>query len=88
MHMFSVSGGYDARIVNCSANDGTRLGSIDGFRSQQILDSAGCSVDTSLVPNFRRRRLPIESRNRMITLHFSTFPAFKFPERDHLHVKW
>jgi len=23
----------------------------------------------------------------MITLHFATFPAFKFPERDHLHVK-
>ncbi|OXA43754.1 hypothetical protein Fcan01_21690 [Folsomia candida] len=44
-----VMRGYDARIVNCSANDGTRLGSIDGFRSQQILDSAGCSVDTSMV---------------------------------------
>ena len=23
----------------------------------------------------------------MITLHFATFPAFKFPERDHLHVR-
>jgi len=79
-------GGYDARIVNCSAHDGSRTGT-DGTRAQQILDSAGCSLDRSLVPNLRRRRLPIESRNRLITLHFATFQAFKFPERDHLHIK-
>ncbi|CAG7823302.1 unnamed protein product, partial [Allacma fusca] len=57
-----------------------------GFRAQQLLDSAGCSVDRGLVPNFRRRRLPVET-SRVSTLHFASFPAFKFPEREHLHIK-
>jgi len=59
----------------------------DGYRTQKLLDSAGCSVDKSLMPNIRKRRLPIESRDRSIAVHFSTFPAFKFPERQHIHFK-
>ncbi len=73
--------------MNCTTHDGSRHTSSDGSRVQPILDSAGCSVDRGLVPNFRRRRLPVESRNRLITLHFASFAAFKFPERDHLHIK-
>jgi len=84
---WSLIGGFDARIVNCTTHDGSRSSSKDGIRNQPILDSAGCSVDKGLVPNFRRRRLPVESRNRLTTLHFASFPAFKFPDRDHLHIQ-
>lgn len=82
-----IIGGFDARIVNCTTHDGSRLSNSDSIRNQPILDSLGCSVDRGLVPNFRRRRLPIESQNRIITLHFASFPAFKFPDRDHLHIQ-
>ncbi|KAJ8925609.1 hypothetical protein NQ315_009449 [Exocentrus adspersus] len=71
--------GIGWRIVECIAHDGL------GDSSQKLLDEEGCPVDELLMPP------PTYGPIRPIALMrhqeaFSRFPAFKFPDRDRLHL--
>lgn len=67
------------RVVDCTAHDGL------GDSSQKLLDEDGCPMDESLLP------VPLMSSGsqRKFMRHqeaVSRFSAFKFPDRDRLHV--
>lgn len=74
-----VAVGIDTRLTSCVAHDGSHES------QQELLDSDGCSLDTSILPNVQER---IVSRsNFVIKLLYANFQAFRFPDRDHLHLK-
>lgn len=73
-----LSAGVGWKLVECVAHDGL------GDSSQKLLDELGCPVDELLMP------LPTYGPIRPIALMqqqeaFTSFPAFKFPDRDRLH---
>lgn len=73
---FSV--GIDWKVVDCFAHDGL------GDSSQKLLDELGCPIDELLMP------IPTYGPIRPIALMqhqeaYTSFPAFKFPDRDRLH---
>ena len=68
--------GLDTRLTSCYAHDGSQNS------QQELLDSDGCSLDTSILPNVLER-----SPRLGIKLLYANFHVFKFPDRDHLHFK-
>ncbi|KAJ8971620.1 hypothetical protein NQ317_016337 [Molorchus minor] len=71
--------GIGWRAIECVAHDGL------GDSSQKLLDQEGCPVDELLMPKF------IYGPTRPIALMrhqeaVSRFAAFKFPDRDRLHL--
>ncbi|KAK5647804.1 hypothetical protein RI129_002696 [Pyrocoelia pectoralis] len=71
--------GIGWKIVDCVAHDGL------GDSSQKLLDQHGCPVDELLLP------APLMGPSKSIALMrhqevVSKFAAFKFPDRDRLHL--
>nr|CAH0103652.1 unnamed protein product [Daphnia galeata] len=71
--------GLDTRLTSCVAHDGSHES------QQELLDSDGCSLDTSILPNVQERI--INRSGSVIKLLYANFQAFRFPDRDHLHLK-
>ncbi|KZS07864.1 Uncharacterized protein APZ42_028203 [Daphnia magna] len=71
--------GLDTRLTSCVAHDGSHES------QQELLDSDGCSLDTSILPNVQERI--INRSGSIIKLLYANFQAFRFPDRDHLHLK-
>jgi hypothetical protein len=69
----------DTRLTSCVAHDGSHES------QQELLDSDGCSLDTSILPNVQERI--INRSGSIIKLLYANFQAFRFPDRDHLHLK-
>lgn len=66
-------------MVDCTAHDGL------GDASQKLLDEQGCPVDELLLPDLQLG--PV--RNIDLMRHqeaVARFAAFKFPDRDRLHL--
>ncbi|KAJ6635223.1 hypothetical protein Bhyg_13807 [Pseudolycoriella hygida] len=77
----------DVRIIDCVALDGI------GEASQKLFDDRGCPIDEQVVPALIIKKRPIEegwsrpSKDDIVEKMFTaTFPAFKFPDRERLHV--
>lgn len=75
------------RVVDCVAFDGV------GESSQRLFDEFGCPIDSQIMPDFTETTVDIEdgwSKNHeddLVQKVFSTsFPAFKFPDRDIIHI--
>ncbi|EFA07190.1 hypothetical protein TcasGA2_TC010196 [Tribolium castaneum] len=71
--------GIGWKVVECSAHDGL------GDSSQKLLDDYGCPTDELLFPVFRMGPVQVIS----VMKHqeaVSRFAAFKFPDRDRLHL--
>lgn len=82
-----LPGTIGVRIINCSALDGL------GDSSQQLLDQRGCPTDEQVMPALQVRITPAEEGwskqhpdDLVEKLFTATFPAFKFPDRERLHV--
>ncbi|XP_068200445.1 uncharacterized protein [Palaemon carinicauda] len=69
--------GLDTRITSCLAHDGS------GEQSQELIDENGCAVDDAIMPPLR-----VKSNVRSgVKVAYASFKAFKFPDRDNLHLK-
>ncbi|XP_055380438.1 uncharacterized protein LOC129611359 [Condylostylus longicornis] len=82
-----LPGTIGVRIIDCAALDGL------GDSSQQLLDQRGCPVDEQVMPALQVRITPAEEGwskphqdDLVEKLFTATFPAFKFPDRERLHV--
>ncbi|XP_055909408.1 uncharacterized protein LOC129944185 isoform X2 [Eupeodes corollae] len=82
-----VPGTMGVRIIDCAALDGL------GESTQQLLDDRGCPVDEQVMPALNIRFRPAEEGwskphedDFVEKLFTATFPAFKFPDRERLHV--
>ncbi|XP_063708948.1 cuticlin-6 [Culicoides brevitarsis] len=83
-----LPGNIGAKVVDCNALDGL------GETSQKLLDDRGCPVDEQVMPALLVRQRPAEEGwskpnedDLVERLFTSTFPAFKFPDRERLHVQ-
>ncbi|XP_037935751.1 uncharacterized protein LOC119669800 [Teleopsis dalmanni] len=81
-----VPGTMGVRVVDCAALDGLET-------TQQLLDERGCPIDEQVMPPLQTRIKSVEetwSRQLEDDLveksFYATFPAFKFPDRERLHV--
>lgn len=71
--------GVGWKVIECNAHDGL------GESSQKLLDEFGCPIDELLLP------APLKGIPKVVTLMryqeaVTQFPAFKFPDRDRLHL--
>ncbi|KAF4524630.1 hypothetical protein B566_EDAN018269 [Ephemera danica] len=64
------------RVADCRAHDGT------GDSPQRLSDSWGCSLEPQILPQFNYTRTD-ESTH----VASAVFPAFKFPDRESLHLQ-
>ncbi|XP_042867481.1 uncharacterized protein LOC122250197 isoform X2 [Penaeus japonicus] len=71
------SKGLDTRITSCVAHDGS------GEQAQDLIDEHGCAVDDTIMPPLRIKSNPKTG----VKVAHSTFKAFKFPDRDNLHLR-
>ncbi|CAG9762142.1 unnamed protein product [Ceutorhynchus assimilis] len=72
--------GIGWRIVDCTAHDGL------GDSSQKLLDENGCPLDETLLPAPKFGPIkPIASMRHQEAV--AKFAAFKFPDRDRLHLQ-
>ncbi|GFY55437.1 ZP domain-containing protein [Trichonephila inaurata madagascariensis] len=69
--------GFDVRVVNCVANDGSEL------NQQLLVDSDGCSMDSNIMKSFERKTKPESTQS---ILH-STLRVFRFPRRSTLRMR-
>uniref|UniRef100_A0A0P4W2U0 ZP domain-containing protein n=1 Tax=Scylla olivacea TaxID=85551 RepID=A0A0P4W2U0_SCYOL len=69
--------GLDTRITSCLAHDGS------DDESQELIDENGCSVDDEIMPPLRIKFNPRSG----VKVAYASFKAFKFPDRDHLHLR-
>lgn len=69
--------GTSTRVTQCIAHDGSRE------LEQELTDNDGCSIDTSILPDLTERMNPRTG----LKVVFTTFKAFKFPDRDNLHLQ-
>lgn len=80
----NIPAGIGWRVVDCSAHDGS------GDGSQKLLDHEGCPVDEQILPGLTMMAAKVMGENRVATMRhqeaIAHFPAFKFPDRDRLHV--
>ncbi|KAL3286278.1 hypothetical protein HHI36_000787 [Cryptolaemus montrouzieri] len=71
--------GIGWKVVDCAAHDGL------GDSSQKLLDEIGCPVDDQIMP--KPVYGPVENLDFIRYQEASSiFPAFKFPDRDRLHL--
>ncbi|XP_015041655.2 uncharacterized protein cyr [Drosophila pseudoobscura] len=82
-----VPGTIGVRVVDCAALDGL------GESTQQLLDARGCPIDEQVMPALHIHHKPAEEgwskqhEEDLVERTFAaTFPAFKFPDRERLHV--
>ncbi|XP_046404300.1 uncharacterized protein LOC124169676 [Ischnura elegans] len=81
--------GIGARVINCTAHDGRVKGP-----EQRLLDGKGCPLDAGIMPAptaYRRNlKRPVSSSQRRTYPTYeaaTSFLAFKFPDRDFLHLR-
>ncbi|XP_074035920.1 cypher isoform X2 [Leptinotarsa decemlineata] len=75
----TLPAGIGWRVVDCLAHDGL------GDSSQKLLDEQGCPIDEFLMPELTYGPIrPIALMRHQEAV--SRFPAFKFPDRDRLHL--
>ncbi|CAG9813468.1 unnamed protein product [Phaedon cochleariae] len=75
----TLPAGIGWRVVDCQAHDGL------GDSSQKLIDAEGCPVDELLMPSLTYgpiRPIALMSHQEAV----ARFPAFKFPDRDRLHL--
>ncbi|XP_072390558.1 uncharacterized protein cyr [Diabrotica undecimpunctata] len=75
----TLPAGIGWRVVDCLAHDGL------GDSSQKLLNENGCPIDEFLMPSLQYgpiRPIALMQNQQAVT----RFPAFKFPDRDTLHV--
>ncbi|XP_067637005.1 uncharacterized protein cyr [Eurosta solidaginis] len=82
-----VPGTMGVRVVDCAALDGL------GESKQQLLDERGCTIDEQVMPPLNKHFKPVDEGwskqqpdDLMEKTFTATFPAFKFPDRERLHV--
>ncbi|XP_053951734.1 uncharacterized protein LOC128859065 [Anastrepha ludens] len=82
-----VPGSMGVRVVDCAALDGL------GESKQQLLDERGCTIDEQVMPPLNKHFKPLDEGwskqqpdDLMEKTFTATFPAFKFPDRERLHV--
>ncbi|XP_049310904.1 uncharacterized protein LOC105232226 [Bactrocera dorsalis] len=82
-----VPGNMGVRVVDCAALDGL------GESKQQLLDERGCTIDEQVMPPLNKHFKPLDEGwskqqpdDLMEKTFTATFPAFKFPDRERLHV--
>lgn len=71
--------GIGWRVVDCVAHDGL------GDSSQLLLDQDGCPIDELLLPALSKKpakAIALMKHQEAV----SKFAAFKFPDRDRLHL--
>ncbi|XP_064485439.1 uncharacterized protein LOC135397805 [Ornithodoros turicata] len=66
-----------SRVTECVAHDGSQE------LLQELTDDHGCSLDTSILPELTEVLNPVTG----FKVFYATFKAFKFPDRDHLHLQ-
>ncbi|KAG7162853.1 hypothetical protein Hamer_G023272 [Homarus americanus] len=71
------SPGLDTRITSCVAHDGS------GDQSQELIDEHGCAIDDDIMPPLRVKSNPRTG----VKVAYASFKAFKFPDRDNLHLR-
>lgn len=82
MFVWSVAEDVSGQVVDCLAHDGL------GDTSQALIDPEGCPVDEVLVPRLREApALGKRLQNYRLTVLTTSFPAFKFPDRDSVHIR-
>ncbi|KAG8262947.1 hypothetical protein J6590_042748 [Homalodisca vitripennis] len=70
------------QVVDCLAHDGL------GETSQALVDPAGCPVDEVLVPRLHKsQELSRRQNGYQFTVQATSFPAFKFPDRESVHIR-
>ncbi|XP_023227725.1 uncharacterized protein LOC111628217 [Centruroides sculpturatus] len=69
--------GIVAKVTNCLAHDGSR------DNQQQLTDRNGCSLDFTILPELQEK---VNGRTGLKVV-YATFPAFKFPDKDNLHLQ-
>lgn len=78
--------GIGWRVVDCTAHDGI------GEVSQRLLDEMGCPIDETILPALtvtEPKMMGKKSESVTVMRHqeaIASFSAFKFPDRDRLHV--
>lgn len=71
--------GIGWKVVDCNAHDGL------GDSSQKLLDENGCPLDELVMPALLKSPArPIATMRHQEAV--SKFAAFKFPDRDRLHL--
>ncbi|XP_017869004.1 PREDICTED: uncharacterized protein LOC108617750, partial [Drosophila arizonae] len=82
-----VPGTIGVRVVDCAALDGL------GESTQQLLDARGCPIDEQVMPALHTSLKPAEEgwskqheEDLVERTFMATFAAFKFPDRERLHV--
>nr|CAH7753514.1 unnamed protein product [Callosobruchus chinensis] len=76
----TLPAGVGWSVTDCVAYDGL------GDCSQRLIDQVGCPIDPLLVPGLRYalpRPIALMRHQEASTI----FPAFKFPDRDRVHLK-
>ncbi|XP_053214761.1 uncharacterized protein LOC128397983 isoform X3 [Panonychus citri] len=69
--------GIDTRLSRCFAHDRSMTTKFD------LTDEDGCTLDSVIMPNFKEF---VHDGGNTKAL-YSTFPAFKFPDRSNLHIQ-
>ncbi|XP_022241273.1 uncharacterized protein LOC106459133 [Limulus polyphemus] len=69
--------GTVTKVTNCIAHDGAKE------VQQALIDDNGCSVDKSIIPDLEEKF----NQKTGIKMVYATFMAFKFPDRDSLHLE-
>ncbi|XP_076373124.1 cuticlin-4-like [Tachypleus tridentatus] len=69
--------GTVTKVTNCIAHDGAKE------LQQALIDENGCSVDPSILPDLKVKF----NQKTGLKMVYATFMAFKFPDRDSLHLE-
>ncbi|XP_077562354.1 uncharacterized protein LOC144178402 isoform X2 [Haemaphysalis longicornis] len=70
--------GLDSRVTECFAHDGSKQ------MEQELTDKHGCTLDPSIMADLKEQP---GARATGLKVVFSSFAAFKFPDRDSLHLQ-
>ncbi|XP_021920355.1 uncharacterized protein LOC110830139 isoform X4 [Zootermopsis nevadensis] len=72
---------FGTRVTDCVAHDGA------GETSQRLLDEWGCPIDELILPALRPFLQDHGSSKLRLLVAGATFAAFKFPDRNSLHLR-
>jgi hypothetical protein len=68
-------------VTDCVAHDGA------GESSQRLLDEWGCPIDEQILPALQPVLHDDSSSKLRLQVAGATFAAFKFPDRNSLHLQ-
>ncbi|XP_023714189.1 uncharacterized protein LOC111868061 isoform X2 [Cryptotermes secundus] len=73
--------GFGTHVTDCVAHDGA------GESSQHLLDEWGCPIDEQILPALQPLLHDDSSSKLRLQVAGATFAAFKFPDRNNLHLR-